>query len=272
MRGALDVVNAPELGDTSVKTAILQGKSLSFSYTDQPLLENVDIDIFPGEVLGILGPNGTGKSTLLGVLAGDFQPDSGQVLLRGKPLSSYSRLELARMRAVMPQNHDVPFAYTVREVVAMGRTPWREKNDEDEVIVEDALAASGIAHLGDREVTSLSGGERARATFSRVLAQNARLLMLDEPTAALDIAHQERLMRTCRSLVAGGAAVVLVIHDLQLAAAYCDRLVLLSRGKVFASGSVSEVLTQENLSEVYECPIRVFDVDGSNKVVVPHRA
>ncbi|WP_010122337.1 heme ABC transporter ATP-binding protein [Corynebacterium nuruki] len=232
------------------------------------ILHGVDLAVHAGEVVGLIGPNGAGKSTLLSVLSGDTAPSAGRVDLLGEPYTGYSAREAARARAVMLQDPTVAFAHLVRDVVQMGRAAWPRDPQADRLIVDGCLEAVGMTELQDREITTLSGGERARVAFARVMAQGARCLLLDEPTAAMDIGHQERTMVTARTLAhetaadGTGRGVLVVLHDLNLAARYCDRLALLSAGRVVAVGTPREVCTAERLSTVYEWPVSVSDVDG----------
>ena len=269
----------------------LVAEHLSFAYGSHRVLHDVSITAQPGRVLGVLGPNGTGKSTLLSLLAGDQAPTSGQVRIGGTSVSSLSWRELAHMRAVMPQNSTFPFAYLVRDLVAMGLGSGNGAGrgagagqgagagsaagagrSADAAIIDAALHAADVTHLQDRDVTRLSGGEQARVTFARVLAQRAGVVLLDEPTAALDISHQQRLLELCRRLAAGGHTVVAVLHDIQLAGALCDDVVLLRHGRVEAAGTPRQVLTSELLTRVYDWPIRVETLGDGTIVVVPTTA
>lgn len=239
-----------------------------------PILENADLELHAGEVHALVGPNGAGKSTLFGVLAGDIAPASGVVTLDGTSLASIPPKELARKRAVLLQQNDVAFAFTVEQVVRMGRAPWartaREEADDERLAA--AMAATDITALRDRAVRSLSGGERARVALARVLAQDVGILLLDEPTAALDLRHQEDVLRLARDRAAAGAAVALVVHDLNAALAYSDRTTLLSYGRVVATGTPAEVLTAERIEDVYGQPVDILThpVTGTG-VVVPKR-
>lgn len=235
------------------------------------ILRDVSLDVVAGEVLVLVGPNGAGKSTLLATLAGDIKPVSGAVLVDGKPLSAYRPKDLARRRAVQPQEAHLAFGFRVADVVSMGRAPWPADAVEDREIVAEAMRRTGVLHLATRLFPSLSGGERARVTFARVLAQQTGIILLDEPTAALDLGHQERTLAHARELAAAGSAVVVVLHDLRLAAAYADRIALMSRGGIRAVGVPREVLTASVLEDVYEYPVDVFD-HGGELMVVPHRA
>ncbi|MDY2941775.1 MAG: heme ABC transporter ATP-binding protein [Varibaculum sp.] len=249
----------------------LSAQGLAFSYGEKTVLRDVSLTVSGGEVLGLLGPNGTGKSTLLSLLVGDRRADSGEIKVFGRALGEYSRRELAQVRAVMPQSAVFPFAYLVRDIVAMGRTPWGSTPQEDAEIIDSALQVTETTGLQDRDVTTLSGGEQSRVTFARTIAQQSRIVFLDEPTAALDIAHQERIMEICRDLAQQGCAVVVVLHDISLAAAYCDRVLLLTAGALAGeetlTGSPAEVLTGETLSSVYDWQIQVIDVAGHPQIV-----
>ncbi|MDY5272741.1 MAG: heme ABC transporter ATP-binding protein [Arcanobacterium sp.] len=250
--------------------SILEARHVVFRYGKRSILSDVSLCADRGKMIGLLGPNGAGKSTLLKVLSGDLIPSSGTVLIDGLPLASYSRVSLAQMRAVMPQSSTFPFAYLVRDIVAMARTSWDTSREYDEQRVAQALDDTGITHLRERDVTTLSGGEKARVTLARVIAQESTVVFLDEPTAALDIAHQERTMELCRELVAQGCALVAVMHDISLAAAYCDQLCLLSDGEIAAMGDPSDVLKDDILSTVYHWPISVHR-SGGEWLVQPRR-
>ncbi len=221
------------------------------------LLHGVSLVVKPGEVVVLVGPNGAGKSTLMQVLAGDLVATAGSVMLDGKPIGSYRAHDLALRRAVLPQQSLLQFAFTVREVVEMGRSPHDDTHDEMVVAVESALAATEMIPFAGRVYPSLSGGEKARAQLSRVLAQSAPLLLLDEPTAALDLRHQQHVMDIARDIASDGGSVIAVVHDLNLAAGTADRIVLLDRGTIAADGSPWEVMQQSLLSEVYQCEIAV---------------
>ncbi|KAB1502449.1 heme ABC transporter ATP-binding protein [Corynebacterium sp. 320] len=225
------------------------------------VLKGVDVQVLPGEVVGLIGPNGAGKSTLLSVLSGDIEPDAGSVLLKGRAYSSYSDKEAARIRSVMMQNTQVSFSFSVRDVVAMGRSAWG-KDSDDEQRVAHALEQVGLGEHADRDITTLSGGECARAALARIIVQDSDVVILDEPTAAMDIGHSEKTMLHVRDMAASGKAVLVVIHDLETAARHCDRVVLLKEGEVVAQGMPAHVCTSENLSDVYGWPVDVAYIDG----------
>jgi iron complex transport system ATP-binding protein len=253
--------------------AVLEALGVSYSVRGQALLSDVDIRVAAGTVTAIIGPNGAGKSTLLGVLAGDIHPSRGTVSIAGRPLRAYSVAELARRRSVMLQQSAVAFAYTVREVVAMGRAAWnRDTSVDDSTVVDRALEQTDSTRFAARDVTSLSGGEQARAALARVIAQDAPIVLLDEPTASLDIAHQELVLGLAGRLALAGGAVVIVLHDLDAAATHADHVVMLVDGRVAAAGAPDEVMTSEILTRVYGHPIDVIEHPHTGRrVVVPGR-
>ena len=195
---------------------VLAARSLGVHLGGRPVLDHIDLEVRAGELLALVGPNGAGKTTLLAALAGDVASSAGEVVVDGRPLATWTPLELARRRAVLPQQIQLGFPFLVEEVVAMGRSPWAgtDAADDDEAAVAAGLAAADARDLVGRRFTTLSGGERARVALARVLAQRTQVLLLDEPTAALDVHHQELVLRLLRERVGGGAAVVVVLHDL----------------------------------------------------------
>ncbi|MCF2706951.1 heme ABC transporter ATP-binding protein [Arcanobacterium haemolyticum] len=249
----------------------IEARNLVFGYGERRVIDDVSLEVYPGQIVGLLGPNGTGKSTLLGVLSGDLVAREGCVRIFGKPLEDYGRKELARLRAVMPQASEFPFAYMAHDIVNMGRSCWDTDDQENEAIIREAMDKTDVLGLADRDVTRLSGGEKARVTLARVLAQQAKIVFLDEPTAALDIAHQERTMELCVDEAEAGKAVVAVMHDIQLAAAYCDVIALMDGGRIVACGSPRDVLTSEMLTSVYSWPIDVSYTLSGDIVVLPGR-
>lgn len=241
----------------------IEAEGISYRIGDFALVEGVSLDVAAGDAIAVVGPNGAGKSTLLRLLAGELAPSAGRLTMFGEPVAGASLTELALRRSFLGQHlvSDVPF--TVREVVGMGRHPHRssagKSTDEDALAVAEALDRMDVAHLADRVLATLSGGEEQRVHLARILAQRASVMLLDEPTTALDIGHQELVSRTLRLLAARGAAIVAVLHDLNLAAAFADRILLLDRGNAVAFGTPSEVLRAETLTAVYSHPITVVD-------------
>jgi iron complex transport system ATP-binding protein len=253
-------------------TARISARGITVEIDGRAILDGIDLDIVAGEVLALVGPNGAGKSTLLSVLSGDVRPHLGSVEVDGRDIRSLRHLELARVRAVLTQENQVSFPFTVAEVVEMGRSPWvrTDRRDDDEAAVAEAIEAVDVAHLAGRRYTSLSGGEKARVSLARVLAQRTPTVFLDEPTAALDLRHQEDVMVTAARLATGGAAVVVVLHDLSLAAAYADRVALVADGRLDAVGSAVDVFTAERVARVYGLPVEVRS-QNNRPVILPVR-
>ncbi|HVL27959.1 MAG TPA: heme ABC transporter ATP-binding protein [Acidimicrobiales bacterium] len=239
-------------------SVVLECRDAGYRAGRRWLVSQVSLTVEAGEVLAVAGPNGAGKSTLLGLLAGDLRPSAGAVVLRGRDLSRYRAPELARIRAVLPQASLLQFAFTGRQVVELGRAPWcKDRSADDEKAVAAAMAATEVAALADRSYPSLSGGEASRVCLARVLAQETAVVLLDEPTASLDLRHQELTMTVARGLAARGGAVVAVLHDLNLAAAHADRVAVMDGGRLAAIGAPVDVLTDELLSDVYGHPVAV---------------
>ncbi len=250
----------------------LYATNVSVTLDGRAVLTEITLEVCPGEVLALVGPNGAGKSTLLSVLSGERHPDAGAVTLDDRPLSGYSPLELARRRSVLTQENTLSFPFRVREVLEMGRSPWARTPQlaDDDRALATAAERADVAGLLDRRFTELSGGERARVSLARVLAQDTSVVFLDEPTAALDLRHQEDVLRVARELAADGRAVVVVLHDLSLAGAVADRVGLLDAGRLVALGSPAKVLTASGLSRVYGVEVGVIERDGT-LLVVPLR-
>lgn len=226
------------------------------------VLDGVSLKVQPGEVLGVLGPNGAGKSTLLGALCGELATQRGRVLLHDRALADWPGQERAQLLAVLPQVSSLGFAFRVEEVVGMGRLPHRTGKDRDHEIVHAALEAADALHLADRSYLALSGGERQRVHLARVLAQlwpgeEGRTLLLDEPTSALDPLHQHTTLQAVRGFADRGAAVLVILHDLNLAARYCDRILLLEQGRPYVFDTPQQVLQPEALKAVFGLEVLV---------------
>ncbi|MFF4869279.1 heme ABC transporter ATP-binding protein [Streptomyces sp. NPDC090109] len=241
-------------------TLVAEAAGVRIERGRRAVLDGVGIGVRAGEVLALVGPNGAGKSTLLAALAADLAPSAGEIRIGGRPAADWTAGELALRRSVLPQDATLSFPFPVAEVVRMGRAPWAGtvREDEDEEAVAEAMAATETGEFAGRPFSALSGGERARVALARVLAQRTGLLLLDEPTAALDLRHQELVLRVCRERAAAGVAVVVVLHDLGLAAAHADRVGVLHDGRIAVEGPPSEVLGEELLSRVYRQPVEVF--------------
>jgi len=241
-------------------------------YPDTPVLQEVDLRLSAGGFLGLIGPNGSGKSTLLRVLAGVLAPWSGSVLLDGADVGQVSRRQLARTVAVVPQDSVSPFAFTAGEIVAMGRHPYLPRfgglDARDRCAVSQAMERTDTAHLAARSIVELSGGERQRIVIARALAQQPRLLLLDEPTTHLDINHQVEVLDLLYDLNrSDGLAIVCVTHDLNAAAEYTDQVVLMAPGgRVHAFGTPAEVITADHVEAVYGIRVAINDADGRPRI------
>jgi iron complex transport system ATP-binding protein len=252
--------------------AVLALRDVRVQRRDSIVLADVHLGVRAGELVALVGPNGAGKSTLLGAIAGDVAA-TGAIEIAGRPLAAWTAAELALRRAVLPQRVEVAFPFAAADVVRMGRAPWRSlRAFDDEQRIASALADVDAAELAARAVTTLSGGERARIALARVLVQDAQLLLLDEPTAALDLGHQEMVMRVLHGRVSRGDAVVVVLHDLTLAAGHASRVVVIDGGRIVADGPPADVCTPALLSDVYRAPIDVVAHPRTGAaLVVPRR-
>jgi iron complex transport system ATP-binding protein len=227
----------------------------------RPALDGVSAEVPEGACTAVLGPNGSGKSTLLRVLLGTLTPSAGSVRFKDRDVAAWPRVAMAREVGVVPQGEEAAFPMSVREAVAMGRYPylgpWRREGDADRRATLEAMRRCDVADLAHRALGTLSGGERQRVRVARALAQEPAALALDEPTAALDVAHEMAIFELLRDLGRAGTTVLLVTHNLNLAARYADRLVMLHRGRVAAEGTPAQVLTRETVEAVYGWPVRI---------------
>lgn len=249
---------------------VLAARDVAVELGGRAVVDGVDLEVRAGEVVALIGPNGSGKSTLLAALAGDLPLARGSVALDGAPLESWTPAERAMRRAVLPQHPVVTFPFTVGQVVRMGRAPWTgtPRAADDDRAIDDALAATDVAGFRRRPYTTLSGGEQARVMIARVLAQATPLLVLDEPTAALDLHHHETVLTIVRERAAMGQCVLVVLHDLGSAAACADRVALLAAGRIAACGPPDEVLTPERLSTVYGHAVEVLRHPATGELIV----
>ena len=252
----------------------VSGLTVRYPEADAPALRDVDLSFEPGVHTSILGPNGAGKSTLLRALLGLVRPESGTVSFDGRPTADWSRREMARRVALVSATEDFAFPLTVRELVAMGRYPhlgpWRSPSAKDRAFVASALRELELERLAGRPLSSLSAGELQRARLARALAQQADHLLLDEPVAHLDLAHELGTFRRIAELTAiKSLTTITVTHHLNLASRFSDRIVLLAGGRVTASGRPDQVLTEDRLQETFGCPVEVHDLADLGRLVVP---
>lgn len=252
-------------------SGVLDARDLHLSYGGRRVLQGIDLRARPGRLLVLIGPNGAGKSSLLSLMAGLGRPSLGWLSLDGRPLHDWSNHELAQRRAMLSQKVQLGFAFRVQEVVLLGRHAHTAADvcESDARVVEAVMQATRITHLRDRSYLELSGGEQQRVQLARVLAQvwdcrdKPAWLLLDEPEAGLDIAHQHDLLQQAQALTRQGFGVLAVLHDLNLAARYADDVALLAQGRLLRHGSPTEVLDAELLSRVYGLPLRrTLDTDG----------
>ena len=258
---------------TEAHDSIIVLRGVSFRYRSVAALDDVSFELRRAEIFGIIGPNGSGKSTALRVMSGVLRPQAGSVLWLGRPLAQVRRADLARQLAVVPQDTAIEFPFSVLEVVLMGRAPhlggFAFEGDRDIAAAQVALRRTATSHLAHRCIHELSGGERQRVTLARALAQEPQVLLLDEPGAFLDIRHAVEIYDLLRDLQAEGMTIATVLHDLNLAALYCDRVALLKAGRLVRLGAPGEVITYATLTEVYETEVYVDtnDITGAVNVL-----
>lgn len=248
----------------------LEVNDVTFSYASVPVLKNVRIAVDTTEVLGVLGPNGAGKSTLLKCIDGILTPQEGSILLDGQDIRKMSRIELAKKIGYIPQSLSHAFSATVFDAVLMGRRPhlgWRTSEKDTEKVLE-TLHMLHIEDLAMRDINELSGGQMQKVFIARALAQEADVLLLDEPTSNLDVRHQLEVMHTIKSIVRKkGISAIMAIHDLNLAARYADRIIMMSDGTIFSAGGPASVLTRDNIKQVYGVIAEVNYNDGKPYIV-----
>ena len=242
--------------------SIIRVEEAAFRYREREIFSGLNLALREGEILGLIGPNSSGKTTLLKLMDGLLRPQRGKVLLEEKDLNQIPRSQIARSIAIVPQAMEVPFSFTVGEIVLMGRAAYLGRfgweKQKDLRVAGEAMALAGVSGLEDRPFSELSEGEKQRVLVSRALAQEPKVMLLDEPTSHLDINHQIGIHELIRNLNGEKNLTVLHIsHDLNLAAEYCHRMVLLHRGSIFASGTPAEVITAENIRQVYEASVTV---------------
>ncbi len=258
-------------------TPFFRVKDLRFRYDESWVLDGLSFEVREGEILGIIGPNGSGKTTILRILSRVLIPQEGEVHLHGKNLLALSQKEIAQIIGVVPQDAYFPFPFTVGEVL-MGRSPWLSgfgfESERDLQIASQAMVLTNTLSFSNRLIFELSGGERQRAIIARALAQKPQVMLLDEPTAHLDIGYQIEIYDLIKKLNAEKRLTVIIVsHDLNLASEYCDRLILLDAGRIYKMGSPKEVITEENLSRVYQSKVLVEEnpVTGAPRVTLLSR-
>lgn len=241
-------------------SAPLTCENLQFSFNKKPMLNNINLSFKENEFVGLIGANGAGKSTLLQLLLGLLPAQAGHILLHGEDITHIKRREIAKRLAFVPQSIELPYAFTVQQVVAMGRNPYlgafELEGEKDKKLIDEAMRLTDISHLQQRAVNTLSGGEKQRVIIARALAQQSPTILLDEPIASLDICHQLETLQLIQALTRSGKTAIAALHDLNLAARYCDRLLLIGKNQhnittIISDGTPKQVLTTENLRNYF---------------------
>jgi len=245
---------------------------LHFSYDGSPILREITLSMQKGEVLAIVGPNGSGKTTLLKNISGVLTPDAGAVYLDMKQITDLSPREISRCLTAVEQEHEVGFDFTVREVIAMGRIPYQgrfaRETTKDAQQIREAMELAHVSSFASRSIQELSGGEKQRVFLAMALAQNPQVLLLDEPTAYLDINYQLQIMKIVRQQAAAGLTILMAIHDLNLAAQYADRVAILHRGRLLAVGRPADILTEANIKQAFQADVIVGKNSATNSVYI----
>lgn len=243
-------------------TTLLKAEDISVAIDGRVILNPSSFSVKKGELVGIIGPNGAGKSTMVKALCAMTPLASGKVYLKDQQIHTLPDKDRARMLAYMPQNTNVNFAYTVKDIVMTARYPylkwWEQESQDDEKIVEESMRYMGVQHLANQQITDISGGERQRVILSKILAQQTDILVLDEPTAALDMGYADEIFQYCKQLCSEGKTILVVEHDLERVSKFCHRLLLIHDGRIVANGTPQEVLTEANLLEAFSTETSVY--------------
>lgn len=251
---------------------LLTVKQLEFRTDTRSILTGIDCALHAGEFVGLIGANGTGKTTLLRLLMGLLTPSAGSVWIRGKPTTHYSRRALARQITLVPQDTGISYPFSVRELVTMGRHPYLRRftpiSQHDMAIVQAAMQALAVDAFAERPVTALSGGERQRVMIARALAQQTPIILLDEATASLDVCHQLDVLTAAKKLADQGHLVIAAIHDLNMASRFCNRILMLNQGQLVANGSPVETLTQHRLRQYFSVETAIEVARHTNGLMI----
>jgi len=254
---------------------ILNIKQISYEINDILINNNINFNINYGDSVSIIGPNGSGKTTLLRLISGDILPSSGKILFRGKDLEKWSSKRISTKRAVLPQNSYITFPFTVKEVIQMGRFPYPENDNFDEDIINNLIQKFDLSDFLHRDFTSLSGGEKQRVQLARVFAQiwskdnyNGKLLILDEPTSFLDIKHQLHFFEIINSFKQNGLTVLMVLHDINHAISYSDKIAMLKKTELICFGDTKDVINAKNLNDVFDINLKLVNIDSNGKTLV----
>ncbi|WP_411821262.1 heme ABC transporter ATP-binding protein [Leptospira sp. 'Mane'] len=250
----------------------LVAKQVNFSVGPHQLLSDISLTINPGEVHVLMGKNGAGKSTLFKLLCGDLPPTSGEILLNDKSVEIWKKKDLAKFRSVLTQDFELQFPFSTREVVELGRSPHTSTKSENDKIVEEAMSITNTLHVSNRSYSTLSGGEKQRAQYSRVLSQvwgnPPKFLLLDEPTSSMDLPNQMKLLQVTRHMADQGYGILLILHDINTAYQFADKISLLRDGKLVVTGEAAEVLTEENIKRIFDVDMFVLKTPKGN-IIIP---
>jgi iron complex transport system ATP-binding protein len=252
--------------------SVITAHNIEFGYGGTPVINGLSLEVMKGEFVGLVGPNGSGKSTLLKLMQGILKPAVGRIELCGIQLSSMTTKDIAQLVTLVPQDTTIDFAFSSREIVAMGRTPYSGRfspaSTADIELINNALQVTKTEELSERLINELSGGERQRVHIARALAQETEIILLDEPTSNLDLSHQLETLQLINSLVQENRSAIAAIHDLSLAARFCNRIVMMVKGEIVADGSPEEVLTEHNLSMYFNIQAHVFYEEAIGGLVI----
>ena len=248
----------------------LEVRDISFERNGKKILKNISFDMYSGEIVGVIGPNGSGKTTLLKTLNNINEKNSGTIKVKGKDTSEFEDKELARNISFMNQNTNIGFDFPCIDVVVLGRYPYLDKFQEyskkDMEIARKYMELTNTLKFQDKSILSLSGGERQRVLFAKTLTQEAQIVLLDEPTASLDMKYEDEIFRILQGVKEEGKSIIAIIHNLRTAIKYCDRLILLSEGEIIQCGTPEEVITEENLKKIYNIDVRVYKNSINNRL------
>lgn len=248
----------------------LEVRDISFERNGKKILKNISFDMYSEEIVGVIGPNGSGKTTLLKTLNNINEKNSGTIKVKGKDISEFEDKELARNISFMNQNTNIGFDFPCIDVVVLGRYPYLDKFQEyskkDMEIARKYMELTNTLKFQDKSILSLSGGERQRVLFAKTLTQEAQIVLLDEPTASLDMKYEDEIFRILQGVKEEGKSIIAIIHNLRTAIKYCDRLILLSEGEIIQCGTPEEVITEENLKKIYNIDVRVYKNSINNRL------
>ncbi len=244
---------------------ILKAEGIFFSYGKEPVLDDLDLNVGKGDFIGLIGPNGSGKTTLLKLLMQILSPSKGKVFLEGRAMEEMKRREISQRIAFVPQEENTNFVFSALEIVLMGRSPYLKgfqmEGDHDIKVTKEAMSITDCWQFKDRDIYTLSGGERKRVFIARALAQEPEIMLMDEPTTHLDLNHQIEIMEKMLELNKAGLTIIMVSHDINLAASFCTKIAVLKDGKIITSGKPAEIVNPELLESVYGCRLKVFSKD-----------